>query len=553
MGADGRGVPRPRKGRGRDSEGASGSGRRGLPRQRTTPVPGSDTGAGSAARVGSGPGSGDGSVLPELPPSDGALIERTRRGDEQAYAELYRRHVASVRRYARSCCRDGHTADDLTGEVFARTLQALRRGAGPDTAVRAYLLTTVRRVAASWGTASGRERLIDDFASFANRMAQTRGYETGTVDPGPEVRALYEAERTLAVKAFRSLPERWQTVLWHTTVENEPPGKVAAHLGLTANATAALAHRAREGLRQAYLQAHVSASLATGGDCARFADRMGAYARGGLRMRAERGLRQHLDGCARCRAVALEVQDVNARLRRLLPMAVIGWFASGYALDAAGAGAAASGGSGAAAGSGGAAEGSPAAPATASGRARPRQGAGRPGTAVRAAVATAVAAIAAATVFAVTSTDGVPDRTEAGSPASALPAPPPLDQGPGEHRDRRLPEVAPAIPGPSYAAPDGPGRSAAQAADSTGGGAGRTTPLPPAGKAPGTVPGLPAPPSGPDDMLRPCGGLEGVEVDLHVPLDELSTVEVTLDPGSPGSRDAETDRNEGSGPVLVCD
>ena len=36
----------------------------------------------------------------------------------------------AVRRYARGCCRDAHTAEDLTGEVFARTLQAVRGGAG---------------------------------------------------------------------------------------------------------------------------------------------------------------------------------------------------------------------------------------------------------------------------------------------------------------------------------------------------------------------------------------------------------------------------------------
>src|SRR5207244_9381972 len=108
-----------------------------------------------------------------------------------------------------------------------------------------------------------------------------------------------EAEQTMAVQAFRSLPERYQTVLWHTTVEDESPSEVAPLLGLTANATAVLAHRAREGLKQAYLQAHVSQSLTSGGDCARYADRLGAYARGGLRMRAERGLRKHLEECAR--------------------------------------------------------------------------------------------------------------------------------------------------------------------------------------------------------------------------------------------------------------
>ncbi|MCM2580554.1 sigma factor [Streptomyces meridianus] len=494
------------------------------------------------AGAGSGPGAGSGER--RLPPSDSALIARTRRGDEHAYAELCRRHVMSVRRYARSCCRDGHAADDLTGEVFARTLQALRRGAGPDTAVRAHLLSTVRRVAASWATTSGRAWLVDDFAAFAGRMAQTGGPGGDTVEPGPEVRALHEAERTLVVKAFRRLPERWQTVLWHTTVENEPPARAAVHLGLTADAAAALARRAREGLRQAYLQAHISASRAVGGDCARFSDRMGTYVRGGLRMRAERGLRQHLAACARCRPVALEVQQVNARLRTLLPVAVIGWFASDYTLDTVGA---ATGAASAAAES----DAPAAAHGTDSGIAGPTRGghsAGRPGIAVRAAVATAVAAIATAGVFVMTAADGVPERRQAGPPVSALPTQPPHDRTPpGDQRNGRRPETAPASPGPPYAAPGSPEGPASGVPDGTGGSAGRTTPLLPAGKAPDTGARPPAPPSGPNEVPRPCDGLE---VDLQMPLGESSTLGVTLGPDAKGTG---TRGGEGSEPDLVCD
>ncbi|MEV6674741.1 sigma-70 family RNA polymerase sigma factor [Streptomyces sp. NPDC051162] len=285
-----------------------------------------------------------------------------RSGESVAYEELYRRHAAAVRRYARSCCRDDHTAEDLTNEVFASTLQAVRGGAGPNSAVRAYLLTTVRRVAAAWARTTRREQLVEDFAVFAASAARgSLASDDDTLDLGADVLAMREAEQSLAVQAFRSLPERWQTVLWHTTVEDESPSEVAPLLGLTANATAVLAHRAREGLKQAFLQAHVSTSLTSGGSCARYADRLGAYARGGLRMRAERGLRKHLEDCARCRTAALEVADVNARLRALLPVAAIGWFAAGFsvkvagglAAGAAGAGTAAGAGVAAAAGSGG--------------------------------------------------------------------------------------------------------------------------------------------------------------------------------------------------------
>ncbi|WP_345141842.1 sigma-70 family RNA polymerase sigma factor, partial [Streptomyces mexicanus] len=282
----------------------------------------------------------------DRPSSDAELITRMRGGDDTAYEELYRRHADAVRRYARTCCRDGHTADDLTAEVFARMLQAVRGGAGPEHAVRAYLLTTVRRVAAHWAKTARREHLVDDFALFATQAARSSEVsDDDTLDLGADVRAMHEAERSLAMRAFRSLPERWQAVLWHTEVEDESPSQVAPLFGLDANGTRVLASRAREGLKQAYLQAHVSAALTGDEECARYADQLGGYARGKLRTRAERGVRKHLEECARCRLAAVQIEEVAGGIPAVVPVAVIGWFgAAGYAkalgIVAGGAGAA---------------------------------------------------------------------------------------------------------------------------------------------------------------------------------------------------------------------
>ncbi|MCX2178935.1 sigma-70 family RNA polymerase sigma factor [Streptomyces sp. SKN60] len=377
--------------------------------------------------------SGSGSVLPpplDLPPSDAELIQRMRDGDDSAYEELFRRHSAAVRRYARSCCRDADTADDLTAEVFARTLQAVRGGAGPEQAVRAYLLTSVRRVAATWIRTQKREHLVEDFAVFAEEAAraaevsdQSATFGAG-LDLGADVLAMHEAEQSLAMQAFRSLPERWQAVLWHTTVEEESPSEVAPLFGLTANATAVLASRAREGLKQAYLQAHVSQSLTAGGDCARYADRLGAYARGGLRMRAERGLRKHIEECAKCRLAAGELAHVNAGIPALLPVAVIGWFAAGYSLKAAGVVAGGAAGAGAA-GAAAAATGGTTTGSTAGASAAASEGLGIPAKAGIAAVA-AVAATAGL-VWALTGAEPEPVAQPAPTPTVAAPAetPPP--------------------------------------------------------------------------------------------------------------------------------
>ncbi|NGO73892.1 sigma-70 family RNA polymerase sigma factor, partial [Streptomyces sp. SB3404] len=355
------------------------------------------------------------------------MIDRIRHGDPgdtEAYDELYRRHAEPVRRYARTCCRDAHTAEDLTNEVFARTLQAVQGGKGPETSVRAYLLTSVRHVAAAWSRTQKREHLVDDFAVFVQSASRASApAEEETLDLGADVRAMREAEQTLVVQAFKSLSEADQMLLWHTAVEGAKPQEVAPLLGKSTGATATAAHRARENLKQAYLQAHVSQALTAGGNCARFADRLGAYARGGLRMRAERGLQQHLEECPACSQAAVEVKDLNEHIRVLVPVALIGWFATAGGAKAfgalvAGTGSAAAAGGGAAAAAGGAGGGASAGAGAGAGAAS--EGLGTP---VKVGIGVGLAATAAAALaYALTRGDGAStEEPEARPPAASSP------------------------------------------------------------------------------------------------------------------------------------
>src|SRR5258708_1869708 len=75
---------------------------------------------------------------------DAELIARVRNGDLEAYGELYARHHHAAERMARQLV-PANDADDLASDAFAKVLDALRGGGGPDISFRAYLLTTVRR------------------------------------------------------------------------------------------------------------------------------------------------------------------------------------------------------------------------------------------------------------------------------------------------------------------------------------------------------------------------------------------------------------------------
>lgn len=241
--------------------------------------------------------------------SDIALIRRTRMGDTDAYGLLHRRHVGSARALAWRMSRSASDADDLVSEGFARVLAALQRGGGPDTAFRPYLLSTIRRLAYDRTDRERRESPVE------------HEVEEGSIGDDP---VLADFERETAAAAFASLPERWRMVLWHTEVEGESPAEVAAMLGMKPNAVAALAYRAREGLRQAYLSHHAGVEHAGSRECRHTADRLAAYVRGGLSPAQEQRVAGHLDECDRCQGAYLELATVNTSMRSLLAPIVLG-------------------------------------------------------------------------------------------------------------------------------------------------------------------------------------------------------------------------------------
>jgi RNA polymerase sigma factor (sigma-70 family) len=248
--------------------------------------------------------SGGGGVTSEAveAPEEGdrTLLERLRAGEDAAFGELFTRHSAAVFRLALGLTTDRTEADDLTAEAFFRVLQAIRRGAGPVDNVRGYLLIVVRRVAWEW---SMRRRDVpvsdEELTHRAPSNPDTSGQFT---------------ERNLIRRAFTSLPERWRNVLWKMEVEGERPAAVATNFGLSPNATAALARRARQGLRAAYLQAHLTAeSSATG--CRSVLEKLGAYTAGTTSGLERRRIRTHLSTCQTCTAMHAELRDVFIGLR----------------------------------------------------------------------------------------------------------------------------------------------------------------------------------------------------------------------------------------------
>ena len=209
----------------------------------------------------------------------------------------------------------GPDADDLVAEAFAKVLNVLLKGGGPDLAFRAYLLAAVRRIHIDRLRHSARSQPTDDLDSL----------DTGVPFTDTAVAGF---ETSAAAKAFATLPERWQLVLWHLEVEGQKPAEVAPILGLSANSVSVLAYRAREGLRQAFLQMHAAEIEAE--SCTWVRGKLGGYVRQGLSKRDNDKVESHLEDCRPCMAVYLELTEVNSSLAAVLGPLVLGSAAAAY-------------------------------------------------------------------------------------------------------------------------------------------------------------------------------------------------------------------------------
>ncbi len=96
------------------------------------------------------------------------LVQRARGGDDEAFAELYRRHFAAVYRVAFLVCHDAAAAEDIAQEAFlaaVRNLDRFERGRP----VRPWLARIASNRAIDWVRARNRraESGLDDLPAAA--------------------------------------------------------------------------------------------------------------------------------------------------------------------------------------------------------------------------------------------------------------------------------------------------------------------------------------------------------------------------------------------------
>ncbi|QIM18183.1 sigma-70 family RNA polymerase sigma factor [Leucobacter coleopterorum] len=242
------------------------------------------------------------SDTPATEDDDAALLQRIREGDTSVFSELWERHSVFAQKVARVQT-SSFDSDDLVSESFTRIYRILLNGGGPKGDFRPYLYVTIKNLAREWG------RSLREFTMPDEEWLESLELE----EPGPEALS----SDTLLAHAFAELPQRWQEVLYRVEIEGVSPAALAKHLGLTPNTTHQLIRRAREGLREAWVQAHIPLRVA-GSECRWATERMGAYERDRLSKRERGRFERHVEDCIECSQLVKLAEQAGSRIRVVL-------------------------------------------------------------------------------------------------------------------------------------------------------------------------------------------------------------------------------------------
>jgi len=158
--------------------------------------------------------------------------------DAAALGQVYDRHAEAVYKYVRYRLNDARLAEDVTSEVFLALLEALQRGGGPRSNVKAWLLSTAAH-------------MVTDHIRRAYRRP-TEILHDEHPDPGLAPREEFDRrqQRRDFVKAYGQLTPEQQHVLALRFGDGLSLEETAAVINKKANAVKALQFRAMQALQR---------------------------------------------------------------------------------------------------------------------------------------------------------------------------------------------------------------------------------------------------------------------------------------------------------------
>ena len=250
-------------------------------------------------------------------PSDAELISAVplSAGDNDAYGALFERHRDAARRMALQVRCRGRTRTTSSPRPSSRSSTSPGPELDQDMAFRAYLLTAIRRLHIDRIRAERRVQPTDDLEKYDGGV-EFDDTAVAAFEAGSRARVRVPAR---AVAAGPVAPRR----------RRSQARRHRSHAG----------HDGQRCLRARVPGPRGSAPVVPPGfhlsdtaeeQCRWTTEHLGAYVRQGLGKRDTARVRDHLDECARCTAVYLELVEVNSGLRGLLAPLLLGAAGTGY-------------------------------------------------------------------------------------------------------------------------------------------------------------------------------------------------------------------------------
>lgn len=110
------------------------------------------------------------------------LVDAARQGDQDAFAELWRRYQPQVQRFIFSKVRDNATAEDLTSEVFTRAWMAIGTVSNQGQDFGAWLIAMARNRVIDHARAHARSKVVIPSEPLTGQDTCTAG-----LVPGPDM------------------------------------------------------------------------------------------------------------------------------------------------------------------------------------------------------------------------------------------------------------------------------------------------------------------------------------------------------------------------------
>ena len=180
--------------------------------------------------------------------SDHQLIEATKRGDEDAFAEIVNRYRNPLTNYIFRMLNDYEEAVDLTQETFVRVYFAIERY-HTEYAFSTYIYRIATNLAISEIRKKRRRKLLSLTSFFQSEEGEAQEFHPPDTKSLPD-EDLVEDERSRTIrKAIAALPDKYRAPIVLREIQELSYEEIAQILGLGLGTTKSRISRARALLR----------------------------------------------------------------------------------------------------------------------------------------------------------------------------------------------------------------------------------------------------------------------------------------------------------------